>query len=282
VEQIPNFPDYHGPRLPISEMARVDRLASRDHEVTGGESFSESGAAGGLALPARAEFWGEVKGPVPSSYPYHYEISYAVEDNYTHTSDPDVEGLTAWEVNQNTAVPAGSVVRVSPSEGGRGERWKFAYEAGAGGGIDNVSGEAPLNAHFSVTGQDVWQNVGLSVALPSQGTYLLHANVTCFLKVTWPVTGNADGAEVQLRLFDATAGAQVGRIVTAGKVLDDLGAAMAIHTTGFTFVVTVAGARTVQLQARRDVSAAAAAVFTDIAYADGDGNTTLSYVKLTN
>lgn len=127
-----------------------------------------------------------------------------------------------------------------------------------------------LSAAFALTTTDVYQDTGLSLLLPSAGTYLVTAQV----KATLLATVGAPYATA--RLYDVTAGA-----VVSGSELfvafSPAAGTYAINTATLTRVITVSAPSTIRLEAARRQATAWAQ--SDIS-SDSDGRTSLSYVKL--
>ncbi len=132
------------------------------------------------------------------------------------------------------------------------------------------SGTSTLGSAFALTSTDTYQDTGLSVSLPSSGTYLLTAQV----KATLVSTTGAPYATC--RLFNVTAGA----VVANSELLVAFGTATStyyINTATQSRTLTVGAASTIRLEcARRQASAWSVSEISS----DVDGRTAVTYVKL--
>lgn len=132
------------------------------------------------------------------------------------------------------------------------------------------SASAVLGAAFPLTSTGTYQDTGLSVSLPSAGTYLITAQV----KATLLSTVGAPYATA--RLYNVTAGAAVSESELFVAFSPTAGT-YAINTATLTKVITVGAASTIRLEAARQQ--ATSWTTSDIS-SDVDGRTVLSYVKL--
>lgn len=132
------------------------------------------------------------------------------------------------------------------------------------------SGTSTLASTFSLTTTDVYQNTGVSMTLPSAGTYLLAAQV----KATLVSTTGAPYATC--RLYNVTAGA----VVPSSEFTVAFGTAINtyyVQNASSIRVHTVAAASTVRLEcARRQATGWLEARIDQ----DADGSTGITYVKL--
>lgn len=75
--------------------------------------------------------------------------------------------------------------------------WAMCVRVGAGTAIQYAAAEfGPLS--YSITTDNVWQDIGLSIDLPAAGTYAVWAQASAFLRVT--SLGGGFGAEIDIRL----------------------------------------------------------------------------------
>lgn len=135
-----------------------------------------------------------------------------------------------------------------------------------------TNGLTVLPSNYDVTANATWENTGLSVSLPSAGTYCVFAEARC------TVLANTAGSHMMVRLYDSTAGAAVTnteRLVAYTYVASDT----SIETVRVTGFITVTGATTVRLEAWRF----SAGAWTIARVATGSaGQTVLGYLKVSD
>ena len=137
---------------------------------------------------------------------------------------------------------------------------------------DNSASTSVLGANFSLTGADgVYQDTGLSVTLPSSGTYLVFADI----RYSIDVSGGYGFMLAKLR--NTTDGADVANSERELVFTEDVDAregTAALHMT-----VTVAAAKTIKLYASRTKAAGASWVTSDIP-SSANGRTVLTYLRV--
>lgn len=136
----------------------------------------------------------------------------------------------------------------------------------------SVSGSSYLTSDFTITGATtVYQDTGLSVALPAAGTYLIQADVRFRL---WMATGTS--AAIDVKLYNSTDAADVGNSVRRCAFTN--GTVQIQSTIPLSVIVTVTAAKTIKLYA--------AATFDgtltnpSIAGSSTTGLTALSYIRI--
>lgn len=140
-------------------------------------------------------------------------------------------------------------------------------------GGPNAAAQAVLAASFAITAANgTYQDTGLSVALPSAGTYIITANVRGDLKIS---AGSL--AYLVARLFNVTDGAGVADSETV-LLLVEVANQNFQQTAALSVVVTVAAAKTIRLEAMRNGTAVTWAVSTIASNANG--RTRLGYLKV--
>jgi hypothetical protein len=114
--------------------------AQRARQFAGGD-FSQADEGGAfVAPPERRPILGRVTGQNAtdtSLYSFVQVFRDPVPPGGTFVQPPDAFGMAdaARELNGNTAVPVGAVVRLWPSSGNYGQRWDFNYDAAGGIGL---------------------------------------------------------------------------------------------------------------------------------------------------
>lgn len=136
----------------------------------------------------------------------------------------------------------------------------------------SVSGSSYLTSDFTITGATtVYQDTGLSVALPAAGTYLIQADVRFRLLMA---TGTS--AAIDVKLYNSTDAADVGNSVR--RCAFTSGTVQIQSTIPLSVIVTVTAAKTIKLYA--------AATFDgtltnpSIAGSSTTGLTALSYIRI--
>lgn len=118
-------------------------------------------------------------------------------------------------------------------------------------GDPNVSGQSVLAANFNITAAlNVEQDTGLSIQLPSAGTYLL----MCDVRATVNLAAGA-WALIAVSLYNQTDGAKVADS-EALVVYTETAAKNFIASASIQVRVTVAAAKTIRLRALRNASQA--------------------------
>lgn len=143
---------------------------------------------------------------------------------------------------------------------------------GGGGGTTGTNGETVLPSSYTVTA--TFGATGLSVNLPSAGTYLVQA------EVSGSITNNGTpaGGYVQARLWNVTAGAMVAdtlRVVCECPAVGTTG-------TGSTVcgrIITVSGATTIRLEAQY-ISTGTVLGASILLSTSSFGTTLMRYIKL--
>lgn len=146
-----------------------------------------------------------------------------------------------------------------------------ASNGSGGSAIDNISGQSVLGSSYTITADSTFENTGLSVSIPSAGTYLISFNVR---EQTLMTTGQG---YIQLRLFDVTNSAAIANSDRMTYITTTLASNQQAESA-YSAIITTAGAITLRLEAERNVlsgSWSSANITSDTA-----GYTTLSYVKL--
>ena len=139
----------------------------------------------------------------------------------------------------------------------------------------NINGSAATSTSFTITASNgTYQDSGLSVTLPSAGTYMLRANVRSAIS-------NSGGALNYIvgKLYNATDGADVANSQTM-LLLSDAATTNNLQATApIDAIVTVNGSKVIKRYVFRSCSATCS---TSVLYADANGISRLQYVKLSN
>lgn len=147
-------------------------------------------------------------------------------------------------------------------------------QVGPNGSFVLPHGDSILAADHDVAASGVWDDTGLSVSLPSAGTYQISANVRNFINV------GGGGGFLSFRLYDTAAAAAVSSSERLGALSIPGSGVQVQRTDGHTFLVTAATATTLKLQVfRSDVEGTTAWSVSRVG-SDSLGWSTLSYVKL--
>jgi hypothetical protein len=104
------------------------------------------------------------------------------------------------------------------------------------------------SSNYALTGG--FADIGLDVALPSAGKYVITVDLWTVINAMSPSTGDQ---VVYLRLYDNTGASVVTNSSRAVGCIDALGVSASISSS-FTFQVTIASARTIKVQAFIDGS----------------------------
>lgn len=140
--------------------------------------------------------------------------------------------------------------------------------------ITSVYGNSVLGSIFNITGSSgVYQDTGLSITLPSDGTYIIIADVRQQLNVT---TGA--GANIQLKFYNSTDSADIANSTRLGAYAGVVATTYQVTTTMHS-VVSVNASKVINLYASRNtgISYNTSAIASDTA-----GYTQLFYVKINN
>jgi len=158
---------------------------------------------------------------------------------------------------------AGTAGQVLTSAGASAPTWSNPVTA--------TASESVLGSPFTITGADgVFQDTGLSVKLPSAGTYLITAEVRGDLFVTV-----ADGY-IRAYLYNSTDAAIVANTATMCTYAGTLSKYF-FATTPIGTIITVAASKTIKLYASRNGTATY--TLSDIG-SDATGYTRMRYVKI--
>ncbi|MFZ5856792.1 MAG: hypothetical protein ACOYZ6_08175 [Chloroflexota bacterium] len=132
-------------------------------------------------------------------------------------------------------------------------------------------GESVLASPFTISGAaGVYQDTGLSITLPSAGTYLINANVRSDL------TGNAGTSWwINAKLYNSTDSADVANSERMVVLTNTTGANQQL-TAPITVFVTVAASKTIKLYVCRNGTGTPSWTRSNI-YSDSNGRTLLSY-----
>jgi len=139
-------------------------------------------------------------------------------------------------------------------------------------GAPNSAAQSSLAAAFALNAAvNVYQDTGLSVALPSAGTYV----ITCNVRATLKISGGTYGY-IEFKLFNSTDAADVASSETLVVYINALNQTFAISASA-SLVVTVAAAKTIKLYAMRngDGAFSSSSIDSDVA-----GRTRLGYLKV--
>jgi hypothetical protein len=141
-------------------------------------------------------------------------------------------------------------------------------------GTSGAGGESVLGSNFDITGSaGTFQDTGLSITLPSAGTYFIYSNASAVLK---PTSGTS--WFIVVKLYNSTDAADVSnseRMCTLTYTVSDT-----IELTGtINITITVAASKVIKLYAKRDGTGTP--VFTASAiFSDSNGRTNLGYIKI--
>lgn len=138
--------------------------------------------------------------------------------------------------------------------------------------VTGTTGSASLStAQYDLTGS-TYEDVGLSVTLPSTGTYLVTANVRTFAQ-----TSASPPGYITVKLYNSTDAADVANSERFGAVdYTNNGSSM---TVTISEVVPVAASKTIKVYAKRN----AGPTFTNSGVAsDATGRSRITYVKLSS
>lgn len=136
----------------------------------------------------------------------------------------------------------------------------------------NASGESVLGSDFTLNAANgTYQDTGLSVSLPSAGTYLIHLHARGEVLFSAGTLGY-----ITVKLYNSTDAADVANsetVITTQYVTN----VTRQEATSASKIVTVAAAKTIKLYAKRD----SATTWTSSSIrTSSDGRTRMSYVRL--
>jgi len=138
--------------------------------------------------------------------------------------------------------------------------------------ISNSGSTSVLASPFNLTGSaGVYQDTGLSVTLPSAGTYLLMANIRADLKIA-----SGSFGFIEAKLFNSTDGADVPDSETMVNYSED-SSKQYLSAASIIVVITVTAAKTIKLYAQRNFTGS---LTTATINNDANGRTRLSYLKV--
>jgi hypothetical protein len=160
--------------------------------------------------------------------------------------DPTLQeiGSFAATVDNDTSLTAGTHGWMEPAANRVG--YIFVPKTASGGSL--TSGESSFSTVHSITTNDTWEDTGMSVTLPSAGTYLIifrtNANAGMSAKT-------ASNAFVYVSIYDATAAAfLVDSVEVAAEAISTTQASSRPVTVQR--VITVTGADQLKLYGRRN------------------------------
>ncbi len=192
-------------------------------------------------------------------------------DQYTALAGLSIVGNGTGSAAAAAAITAANdneVLRRSGSTVGFGAL--VAANLPGGNWMGAQSGQSVLGATFSITGaDDVYQATGLSVSLPAAGTYLITGQVRAAIQSSG---GTSSYIFVKLRnTTDAT------DITSSETMVILTPSTLAVDTVALVALVTVAGAKTIELYAARNDGGGSWLV-SDIR-SDANGRSKLVYIR---
>ena len=132
----------------------------------------------------------------------------------------------------------GSNTTLTVTDDAANDRVQVKIDAtGGGGGTTGTNGSGTLGSAYTLTNS--WADVGLSVSLPSAGTYLVLCSADCSM------SDDAAGSSAVVRLRNTTTGTTLG---TQAPAFTQAAFTANHGVASFNAVVTTAGAETVSLQ----------------------------------
>jgi hypothetical protein len=192
------------------------------------------------------------------------------------TTAPTMSGANITSASiQNSALanPSATINTTSPIAGGGtltlGNSLTLSLTTSA---LPNATnGTTVLASTYSVTGPNgTWQSVGVALSLPSSGTYQIHCDVRGLL-----LMASGPGA-LSYRLYNTTDAAAVSNSERLG-LYAWTNSSYYVGTASLTQIVTVAAAKTIDLQAMRDLGTTYTQAQLD---SDATGRTQCTYIKL--
>ena len=207
----------------------------------------------------------------------------------THLAFSDGEGTPA-DLSGSSNVDGTSAYAARRDHAHQGFKDSEGDPAAIGTAADGTSGYAARRDHvhaltnsqsvlgsvFNITNAaGSFQDTGLSISLPSAGTYEILADVRCVLKANGGAGTTAWWISVEL--YNSTDSAAVTNSERLG-VLTGVNAQLFQTTTPISIPITVAGAKTIKLYACRNGNGTPAWTTSDIE-SNSAGRTVLSYKK---
>lgn len=136
------------------------------------------------------------------------------------------------------------------------------------------SSESVLASNFNITGADgVYQDTGLSITLPSAGTYFIYGNIRAALLFSVGSYGYIKG-----KLYNSTDSADVAN---SERMIGYEGEANIpfYNSAPLSMSISVSAAKTIKLYVAR---AYATTWTTSMIYSDSNGRTNLGYIQLSS
>jgi hypothetical protein len=139
--------------------------------------------------------------------------------------------------------------------------------------ITNAAAMVALGATYALTGSSgAWSYTGLSITLPSAGTYIIFLNARCSLLMS-----AGGSAWLSAKLYNDTDGADVPNSEQMVGLTNQTGAWLQ-STSSAAVVITVAASKTIKLYAKRDGSGPTFTI--SELPVDANGRTRMSYLKV--
>jgi len=139
--------------------------------------------------------------------------------------------------------------------------------------VDGTRGTATMGSAYTITADDVWEDTGLSITLPSAGTYLLIYAVHGLAALS---AGTL--ARVAARLYNVSDSAAVADSEVACAWWPTAASLQGRNTGGQSMILSVAASKTLRLEAKRDGSGATWAASQIVTC--NEGRTKINYVKI--
>lgn len=134
------------------------------------------------------------------------------------------------------------------------------------------SGESALGSTYTIVAPNAtWQDTGLSVTLPSAGTYLINARARA------NINNNSAGSQIYVRLFNVTSAAAIANTETS-VIVQRTASASEFDGCSLQTVVTVSASATIRLEAQR--SNFGTYTVSDIVTNSTNGRTVLGFVRV--
>ena len=192
------------------------------------------------------------------------------------TTAPTMSGANIASASiQNSALanPSATINTTSPIAGGGtltlGSSLTLSLTTS---GLPNATnGTSALSGTYNVTGPNgTWQSVGVALSLPSSGTYQISCDVRGLLLMS------SGAGALSYRLYNTTDAAAVSNSERLGLYAWTT-SSYYLATAPITQLVTVAAAKTIDLQAMRDLGTTYTQAQID---SDASGRTQCAYIKL--
>ena len=192
------------------------------------------------------------------------------------TTAPTMSGANIMSASiQNSALanPSATINTTSPIAGGGtltlGNSLTLSLTTSA---LPNATnGTSVLPGTYSVTGPNgTWQRVGVALSLPSSGTYQISCDVRGLLLMS------SGAGALSYRLYNTTDAAAVSNSERLGLYAWSA-SSYYLGTASLTQIVKVAAAKTIDLQAMRDLGTTYTQAQID---SDASGRTQCAYIKL--